>query len=71
MDVQAMDTSKSAAPAMNGRRRSAREFAGTPKRMERGISTSFTAKTGEGESICDFAGKNGDDAGDGFLLVVK
>ena len=25
----------------------------------------------EGESICDFAGKNGDDAGDGFLLVVK
>jgi len=28
-------------------------------------------KMGEGESICDFAGKNGDDAGDGFLLVVK
>ncbi|KAG5606363.1 hypothetical protein H5410_027855 [Solanum commersonii] len=31
-------------------------------------------KTGEGESICDFAGKNGDDSGDGFLrsiLVVK
>ncbi|KAG5608339.1 hypothetical protein H5410_019620 [Solanum commersonii] len=28
-------------------------------------------KTGEGESICDFTGKNGDDAGDGFLLVVK
>jgi len=29
---------------------------------------------GEGESICDFAGKNGDDSGDGFLrsnLVVK
>ncbi|KAG5575707.1 hypothetical protein H5410_055841 [Solanum commersonii] len=31
-------------------------------------------KTGEGESICDFVGKNGDDSGDGFLrsiLVVK
>ncbi|KAG5614564.1 hypothetical protein H5410_014388, partial [Solanum commersonii] len=29
------------------------------------------AMTGEGDSICDFAGKNGDDADDGFLLVVK
>ncbi|KAG5623946.1 hypothetical protein H5410_009164 [Solanum commersonii] len=61
--AQAMDTSESVAPAM--------VMGGGGRQGSLQISTSFMAETGEGENICDFAGKNGDAAGDGFLLVVK
>ncbi|KAG5602641.1 hypothetical protein H5410_034011, partial [Solanum commersonii] len=52
----------------NGRRHGVCRYAEEDAKGSLQISTSFTPETGEGESICDFTGKNGNDAGDGFLL---